>query len=91
MRDVDVDESHRRPGDFAIAAIRFDGFDVGVDRFLPTSATNVDVRRHMHVVGEAGLQGAQTIGGRGRPFRMRRSFDRVDVKMIGEWMFRIEL
>ena len=40
---------------------------------------------------EAGLQSAQTIGGRVRALRMRRSFGRVDVEMIGERMFRIQL
>ena len=91
VRDVDVDESHRRPGDFAIAAVGFDGLDVGVDGLLPAPATNVDVRRHMHVVGEAGLQSAQTIGGGGRTLRMGRGFGRVDVEMIREGMFRVEL
>ena len=79
--DVNVNETDRRSDDPAIAAIGFDRLHVGLDRLLPAPATNVDVRRHMHVVGEPGLQRAQAIRGRVGSLRMRRSFNRVDVEI----------
>ena len=91
VRDVDVDESLRRSDDFAITAIGFDRLDVGIDRLLPAPAPNVDMRRHMDVVGNAGLQCPEPIGRRGRALRMGRCFGRVNVEMVRERMFRMEL
>ena len=79
------------PSDFSITLIGRDRFHVRLDRLLPAAAANIDVRRHVHVVREAGLQVAQAIRRGDRALRMRRSFDRVNVKMIRERMFRIHL
>ena len=91
VRHINVNETDGRPNDLAIAAIGLDRLHVGLNRLLPAPATNVDVRWHMHVVGEPGLQGAQAIRGCVSSLRMRRGFNRVDVEMIRERMFGIEL
>ena len=91
VRDVDVDETLRRSDDFPVALIGCDRLEVGIDRLLPAAAANVDVRRHMDVVSQARLQSPESIGGGARTLRMRRGFGRVDVEMVRERMFRIQL
>jgi hypothetical protein len=75
----------------AITLIGCDRLLVSHDRFLPATAPDIDVRRHMNVVRQSRLQLAQPIGRLGRALRMRRSLDRVDVEMVGEGMVRIQL
>ena len=69
VRHVDIDESLRRPRDFPVTPIGVDRLDVRLDRLLPVAAADVDVGRHVNVVGEAGLKRAEAIRRSQRPLR----------------------
>ncbi len=73
----------------SIDAIGHQRRGVGIDCLLPAAAPNVDVRRHMNEMADAGLQVAQRVGGAVGAAGSRRCLDGVDVEMAGEGMSRI--
>jgi hypothetical protein len=91
VREVNIKKSGRRPGNFSVALIGRDRFEIGIDCILPAPATNVDVRRHVHIVREPRLKFPQAICGRERTLRMWGSLHRMNVEMVREWMLRIQL
>ena len=64
------------------------GLAVGLLGRLPVPQPHVDMSRHVHVVGEAGLEIAQAIGGSRGPFRPCRRLDGVDVQVIRQRVVR---
>ena len=90
MRGVEWDKALRFSGNLSITAVRLDGLGVRRDRLMPAPAPDIDVRGHVNVVGEAGLQLAQTFGRGVGALGVRRSFDRVDVEVIREGMLRVQ-
>jgi len=91
MRDVNIQKTLRRSEDFPVTLVCRDGFEIGLDRFQPAAGANVDVRRHMSVVREAGLQIAKAVRRSNRAFRMRRCFHGMNIKMIRERMIGVQL
>ena len=91
MRDVDIQKTLGRSEDFPVTLVCRNGFKIGLDCFQPTSGANVDVRWHMSVMREAGLQIAKAVRPGDRAFRMRRCFHRMNIKMIRERMVRVQL
>jgi hypothetical protein len=55
MRYIHVQKTFVRPEDLAVPLIRFHCLRIRIDSFLPLAGANVDVRRHMHVVGKSRL------------------------------------
>jgi hypothetical protein len=90
VRGIDREQTGGRPHDFAKGPIGRHRPHVGLDCLLPAAPANIDVRRHVNVVRQARLQGTQMVRCGVRALRMRRSFDRVNVKMLREGMFRIQ-
>mgnify|MGYP001794850160 CR=1 FL=1 len=56
MGGVGRKQAGRRPDDIPVAPVGRDGFHIGIDRLLPAPAPNIDVRRHVDIVGAARLQ-----------------------------------
>ena len=90
MRGINRQQSCGRADDFAKGLVGRDRFHIGIDRLLPAAAANIDMRRHVDVVGQARLEIAQTISRRIRAFGMLRRFDGVDVKVVREWMVHVQ-
>ncbi len=90
VRGIDREQPGRWSDDLPIALVRIDRFRIGVDGLLPAAPADIDVRRHVNVVRQARLQVAQSVGRRVRALGIPRRFDRVNVKMVRERMFRIE-
>ena len=82
VRDIDRQEAFGRPSDFPILPISLDGLEIAIDRLLPAPAPDVDVRWHVDIVCQARLQLAQAVGRSIGALRIRRCFDRMDVKVI---------
>jgi hypothetical protein len=53
---IENDETLRLTENLAIAAIGLDCFQVRGDGLIPMTDTNIDMRRHMHIVSESRLQ-----------------------------------
>ena len=55
MRDVNVQKTFGRPEDLAVPLVRFHCFCICIHGLQPLAGANVDVRRHVHVVGKSRL------------------------------------
>ena len=55
VRDVHIQKAFGWPEDLPVTLICFDCLYIGIDGLQPPPGANVDMRRHMHIVREAGL------------------------------------
>ena len=90
MRDINIKEADGWTRDFAIALVGRDRSQVGFDRFVPTAAPNVDVRRHVQVVRHSRLQSAQPVRRLHCALGMPRCFVRMNIEVVRERMSRIQ-
>jgi hypothetical protein len=82
VRNIQGQETCRRPGNSAVAAISLYRIQVRGDGLVPAPAPNVNVRGHVNIMSNARLQRAQAVGRAVRALGMWRSLNGVDVEMI---------